>query len=69
VLALTGSASALVPLALIGWGDAALAVGVGLALLASSVAATAIALALPWLGIRISVEAVRTDDSSLVSGP
>jgi magnesium transporter len=42
-------AAAFIPVALIGWGDPSLAVGVGVALLAASLAATAIALALPWI--------------------
>jgi len=41
-------AAAFVPMALVGWGEADVAVGVGLALLASSLAATLIALILPW---------------------
>jgi magnesium transporter len=56
-------AAAFVPLALAGWGDADLAVGVGLALLASSLAATAIALALPWAFQRLGA------DPAFGSGP
>jgi magnesium transporter len=44
----TTIAAAFVPIALAGWGEADVAVGVALALLASSLAATLIALALPW---------------------
>jgi magnesium transporter len=56
-------AAAFVPLALVGWGDGDLAVGVGLALLASSLAATAIALALPWAFQRLGA------DPAFGSGP
>lgn len=41
-------AAAFLPIALAGWGEADVAVGVGLALLASSLASTVIALILPW---------------------
>ena len=42
-------AGAFLPVALLGWGDAQVALGVTVALLGSSIAATVIALALPWL--------------------
>ena len=48
VLLSAAIAGAFLPVALLGWGDTQIAVGVALALLASSLAATAIALALPW---------------------
>lgn len=56
-------AAAFIPIALLGWGDLDLAVGVGLALLASSLAATVIALALPWIFERLGA------DPAFGSGP
>lgn len=44
----TLTALVFIPLALLGWGDVAIALGVALALLASSAAATLVAIALPW---------------------
>lgn len=41
-------AAVFLPIALAGWGDAGVALGVALALLASSAAATLVAMALPW---------------------
>ena len=51
------------PVALIGWGDAAIALGVALALLASSAAATIVAIVLPWAFQRIG------SDPAFGSGP
>jgi magnesium transporter len=56
-------AAAFVPIALVGWGDRDLALGVGLALFGSSLAATAIALLLPWLFQRLGT------DPAFGSGP
>ena len=56
-------AAAFVPIALVGWGDPNLALGVGLALLAASLAATVIALALPWIFERLGA------DPAFGSGP
>jgi magnesium transporter len=56
-------AAAFLPVAVVGWGDLEVAVGVALAILASSVAATAIALALPWLFQRAGA------DPAFGSGP
>lgn len=56
-------AAAFMPIALLGWGDLDIAVGVGLALFASSLAATVIALALPWLFERLGA------DPAFGSGP
>jgi magnesium transporter len=55
--------AAFLPVALLGWGDVGVAVGVALALLGSSLAATAIALALPWLFQRAGA------DPAFGSGP
>ena len=41
-------ATAFFPVALVGWGDQGVALGVALALLASGLASTAVAIALPW---------------------
>ena len=59
----TAIAAVFVPIALLGWGDIDLAIGVGLALLASSLAATVIALALPWIFERLGA------DPAFGSGP
>jgi magnesium transporter len=56
-------AAAFVPIALVGWGDFELALGVGLALFGSSLAATGIALLLPWLFQRLGA------DPAFGSGP
>ena len=56
-------AAAFVPIALVGWGEADIAVGVALALLASSLAATLIALVLPWVFERLGA------DPAFGSGP
>ena len=56
-------AAAFVPIALVGWGEADVAVGVGLALLASSLASTVIALILPWVFQRAGA------DPAFGSGP
>jgi magnesium transporter len=57
------SAAAFVPIALAGWGEADVAVGVALALLASSLVATLIALSLPWAFQRLGA------DPAFGSGP
>jgi magnesium transporter len=49
--------------ALVGWGDVGVGIGVALAPLASSLVATAIALALPWLFQRAGA------DPAFGSGP
>jgi magnesium transporter len=51
------------PLALVGWGDGGVALGVALALLASSAAATLVAMALPWVFQRLGL------DPAFGSGP
>jgi magnesium transporter len=56
-------AAAFVPIALAGWGEADVAVGVALALLASSLVATLIALSLPWAFQRLGA------DPAFGSGP
>lgn len=56
-------AAAFVPLALMLWGEADVALGVGLALLAACSIATAVAMALPWLLQRLHV------DPAFGSGP
>jgi magnesium transporter len=56
-------AAAFVPIALAGWGEVDVAVGVALALLASSLAATLIALVLPWVFERLGA------DPAFGSGP
>jgi magnesium transporter len=56
-------AAAFIPIALVGWGDPHLALGVGLALLTASLAATVIALALPWIFERLGA------DPAFGSGP
>jgi magnesium transporter len=63
-LLLSGAiAAAFVPIALAGWGEADVAVGVALALLASSLAATFIALVLLWVFERLGA------DPAFGSGP
>ena len=56
-------AAAFLPIALAGWGDADVAVGVALALFGASLAATLIALALPWTFERLGA------DPAFGSGP
>jgi magnesium transporter len=56
-------AAAFLPIALAGWGDAGVALGVALALLASSAAATLVAMALPWAFQRAGL------DPAFGSGP
>jgi magnesium transporter len=56
-------AVAFLPIALAGWGDTGIAVGVALALLASSAAATLVAMALPWAFQRLGL------DPAFGSGP
>jgi magnesium transporter len=56
-------ALAFLPIALVGWGDAGVALGVSLALLASSAGATLVAMALPWIFQRIGL------DPAFGSGP
>jgi magnesium transporter len=63
VLLSAAIATAFVPIALVGWGDLDLALGVGLALFGSSLAATGIALLLPWLFERLGA------DPAFGSGP
>jgi magnesium transporter len=56
-------ALAFLPIALAGWGDSGVALGVALALLASSAGATLVAMALPWIFQRIGL------DPAFGSGP